>query len=133
MTVPSLKTERDANGHFLPGNQVGKGWAAPGIQRLGELRAAFLACVTPEKIAAIEAAMLDIALNCDDWRGRLAGQIEWLNRVYGRPKESVDINLDSGTGARPMIDLSAEDVQVLDRIFRKPPPALPSGQDAAAS
>jgi hypothetical protein len=85
----SNRLDRDEHGHFVKGNTVRK--LVPGLARVYELKTAFLNASSPEKVADVEAAMYDLALNDPDSRVRLAAQVEYLNRTVGKPSTQIDV------------------------------------------
>jgi hypothetical protein len=73
--------ERDAQGHFAPGNSGGPG--NPMAQRVNQLRVALLEAITPEDMQAVAAALLGAAKN-----GDVAAAKELFTRCLGRPLEA---------------------------------------------
>lgn len=79
MTTPSPNghDDRDDAGRFTAGNRGGPG--NPHARRTAEFRSAFLDAVTPEDVAAVVRALVNLAT-----RGNVAAARELLERTCGR-------------------------------------------------
>jgi hypothetical protein len=132
----SNRLDRDEHGHFVQGNTVRK--LVPGLARVYELKTAFLNASSPEKVADVEAAMYDLALNDPDSRVRLAAQVEYLNRTVGKPSTQIDVLRQSyeevhqhHTASAVIPQLTREETAVLAKIVeRSPALQLPAHENA---
>jgi hypothetical protein len=76
---------RDARGLFAPGNTIAKGNV--GNARMKSLRRTLIGCVTPEKVAEVEATLYRLAVG-----GDVAAIKTWLDHVIGRPVQAVELS-----------------------------------------
>jgi hypothetical protein len=118
--MSDLRLDRDAQGHFLPGNKASTGWNRDGFRNLIELRTAFLQASAPERVQDIEAELFRIATTDKDSRVRLAAIALYLDRTLGRVKETVEVKQESVSyNGGPVPTVSQEDLRQLDTIMRK--------------
>jgi hypothetical protein len=80
---------RVAKGHFAAGNAIAKGNV--GNARMKALRRALIECVTPEKVAEVEASLYKLAIDGDVSAARV-----WLDHVIGRPVQAVELSGGDG-------------------------------------
>ena len=80
MTLPS-PNGRDGRGRFAPGWRGGPG--NPHAKRVGELRSALLAAVTPEDMATIVGKLVELAK-----AGDVRAIREVMDRTLGKPIEA---------------------------------------------
>ena len=80
---------RDARGLFVPGNTIARGNV--GNARMKALRRALIDCVTPEKVAEVEASLYKLATGGDVPAAKV-----WLDHVIGRPVQAVELSGPDG-------------------------------------
>ena len=88
---PNGGNGRDDKGRFLPGNGGGPG--NPLAKRSNELRSMLLAAVTEADLAAVVKTLVDQARAGEPWAVK-----EFMDRVMGRPLQSVDLDVSGGGG-----------------------------------
>jgi hypothetical protein len=93
--VASCRPERDGRGRFLPGNTVGSPGGSISILAIQQtLRKQFLLKATPEHIDKLYDGLYDLALNCPDWKTRLAATDMLLVRLIGKVKEEIEMTVN---------------------------------------
>ncbi|QNN24084.1 hypothetical protein HED60_18015 [Planctomycetales bacterium ZRK34] len=88
---------RDASGRFTRGNPGGPG--NPYIRQVAALRAAVLEAVDAESLAAIVHALVEKAK-----AGDVVAAREIFDRCLGKPKQTLDLDVDVGPKAEKCID-----------------------------
>jgi hypothetical protein len=118
MSVTVNALDRDPKtGWFLPGNKAGKAWSMAG--KVHELRAALYQCVTVEDVRKVIDGLIQLCLTDPDSRVRLAATHEFLNRVYGKATERVELDVYGEAKPAPLADLSPDEVAVLQKVVSR--------------
>ena len=109
-----LGIDKDSKGRFLPGHRASVKWEP--IRKVNQIRDKLWEVVETEDIAKLYHEMLDLALNAEDPRVRLAGcqaVKEWL---IG--KEPISIDLTHREDDIPVrVDVSPEDLAAIKRVL----------------
>ena len=117
-TAAVYDPDRAADGRFAKGNTTSRGWNAPLARQLTRLRKQWLECVQPEDHAIINSRIKELACQSDDLNVALRACIYWADQTYGRPTERVELAV-SGEDQAPVVDLSGEELAVLQRVVRR--------------
>lgn len=89
----------DSRGKFAPGNQCGKGHG----KHKGEivaLRDAFLAVITPDQMVEVTRRHLELIQSRNE-KTAVAAISLLYDRLFGRPKETVDLTTTTTTSQQP--------------------------------
>jgi hypothetical protein len=81
---------RNLNGHFAPGNRIGKGNL--GNKRMAELRRALLDSATPDRVKAVAEALYEMAVG-----GDVSAAKVWLEFTVGKPVQAVELSTPEDT------------------------------------
>ncbi|MBY0514067.1 MAG: hypothetical protein K2P78_09175 [Gemmataceae bacterium] len=116
-----MTTYRDDRGRFLKGCPAGPG--NPLAPQVATLRAALLSAVTPDDITATVRRLIDLCHD-DDKRVAVQAMELFFNRVYGKPVESVtmDVTATPAPPPAPRLDLTPDELAVLQRVMSRNPP-----------
>jgi hypothetical protein len=109
---------RDERGKFLKGCPGGPG--NPLAPKVTALKTALLDAVKPDDVSAAVRRLLEL-VHDDDPKTALDAMRLLFDRVYGRPKESVEMEVqrEPPPTAVPMVDLNPDEIEVLRRIRDK--------------
>ena len=105
----------DHDGRYIEGNKPGN--ASP--VKVKDLAYLMLKAVTPEHVKGIMDAMYKLAVSDPDSRVKLAAQVEYLNRVFGKPGQQVTMDINRTTNTTPVRDLTPEEEILLEKIIGK--------------
>lgn len=107
--------ERDRKGRFLPNNSVGyTGAAARWYGEVGSTLDAIRNTANADAVSALTARLLKLLNETDDLEQLRLGWCALLDRLVGRPKESVAIDLIADTRSQVMgLTLTPAQVEAL--------------------
>lgn len=109
--------ERNLKGQFLPGNTTSKLGGNPTVKDVTRLKYAFTHVFTTEDVQALARELLDLCLSATDPKVKLAAIELLLNRLFGKPKEHVELT------AGPPADLapySSDQLEAVRKILDAP-------------
>jgi hypothetical protein len=109
---------RDHKGRFIVGNKAGSVAHNPMCRSVWTLKQALLNAVTPDEITSITRRLLDL---CRDPDGKTALQAIALlfDRLLGRPKESVELEVSKPQPAVDWSRLTTEELITITAIMSR--------------
>ncbi len=99
-TQPATQLARKSNGHFLPGTTPNPGGRPAIVTRMRELAQE----QTEAALKTLVGCLAD-----EDGRVRVAAAVALLDRGYGRPAQSVQVDTDGATLMAGLVILPAMD------------------------
>jgi hypothetical protein len=123
MEKPSLPAKydpaRQPNGQFVKGNTVRTGWNMDVSKRFKSLRAAWYDATTTQDMIDVAAELKALCLTCPSPDVKLKAIVYFLDRCLGKPVERIDVDVSSEQRPAPVLDLSPDEVKVLERVVAR--------------
>lgn len=110
-------------GHFQPGHSVSRREQKHIAQRMMELKTQYMAAVSPEDAAVVYREHLSLVTQAADPKLKLAAIALWYDRMFGKPVESINLNTEDTRPAAPVLNVTADQVKVLESIMSANPPS----------
>lgn len=111
---------RNPNGQFAPGHQIGaKGRGFEVNKKLNQIREYWYQVNSTEDLERVKTELLRLINDCPNWDVKLKAIVYYMDRMLGKPVESVDMNVTGERGPLVNIDLSPDEMEWARRLIRK--------------
>lgn len=109
---------RDERGRLLPGSRLAVGVKNPVAARISELKQAMLAAVTQQDVRDVMCRLLDLTRH-EDGKIALAAIELFQARLFGKPREHVEMDITTDSAPTIPTVLDATDLAHLERMRKK--------------
>jgi hypothetical protein len=116
--------DRDDRGRFAPGNKLGPGLSSGMNATQAKLRHHFASLAQVQDLNKVYASMLDMAINCPEYKTRLAACSVYLDRCIGKVMEQMSLEVNNINPINDIPDAMAR----LRTLLNQTTPILPAPQ-----
>ena len=116
----SIKAVYDPNrmpdGKFVKGNTLRQGAVGEVSKRFAQLRSMWFDTQSIDDMDTVKRELIQMCKSCPVPDVKLRAIIYYLDRTLGRPTERVEMEVSPGGGVMPAVELSAEEIAVLEKL-----------------
>ena len=110
---------RTADGKFVKGNKLRSGTQNEVSKRFAELRSLWYDANSADDMRAVKAELIGLCKTCPVPDVKLKAIVYYLDRMMGRPKETVELDVTAHAKPMPLPDLTPEEVAVLNKVISR--------------